>query len=181
MVWFKPRDSVVLHVKISLKSWCTFIVPFEGTVVGGYYVNIESWSKIRSGADVKVFIWYRQKRIYPQIFFKSTRTGINSGNTEKVCKTAEKKLCCTLYHDFGAFLRHFAFWAIIDNFSTFFRKYVQPRKNFKKVGNLRIYDPVFDLEKILEIFFFKKSIFRRVVTGFFILIIFPERCIFLRW
>ena len=119
-------------------------------------MNIESWSKIRFGADVKVFIWYRQKRIYPQIFFKSTRTGINSGNTEKVCKTAEKKLCCTLYHDFGAFLRHFAFWAIIDNFSTFFRRYVQPRKYFKKVENLTISWPVFESEQKI-IFLAKKK------------------------
>jgi hypothetical protein len=59
-------------------------------VVNGSYADIESWSKIRFGADVKVFIWYRQKRIYPQNFFKSTRTGINSGNTEKVWETGKK-------------------------------------------------------------------------------------------
>ena len=86
----------------------------------------------------------------------------------------------TEIHVFEAFLRHFHFSTIINNCSTFFRRYLQPRKYFKKVENLRIYDPVFDLEKIKKIFFFEKSIFRRVVTGFFILIIFPKRCICLR-
>ena len=87
----------------------------------------------------------------------------------------------TEIHVFEAFLRHFHFSTIINNFSTFWCWYFQPRKHFKKVENLRIYDPVFDSEKTKKNFFFEKSIFRRVVTGFFISIIFPESCIFLRW
>jgi hypothetical protein len=43
---------------------------------------------------------------------------------------------------FEAFLRHFVFSTIIDNFSSFFRRYVQPRKYFRKVENLSICRPV---------------------------------------
>jgi ribosomal 50S subunit-associated protein YjgA (DUF615 family) len=57
-----------------------------------------------------------------------------------------------VFEDFGAFLRHFDFRTIIDNFSTFFRRYVQPQKYFKKVENLRICRPVF------EFFLQKKSV-----------------------
>ena len=39
---------------------------------------------------------------------------------------------------FGAFPRHFAFTTIIDNFSTFFRRYFQPQKSKEKVENLRV-------------------------------------------
>jgi len=79
----------------------------------------------------------------------------------------QKTRGCTSYHDFGAFLRHFAFWTIIDNFSTFFRRYVQPRKYFKKVENLRIYDPVFDSEKTKKKFFFWKVHFSKVFDWLF--------------
>ena len=39
---------------------------------------------------------------------------------------------------FEAFLRHFHFSTIIDNFSTFWCWYLQPRKHFQKVENLRV-------------------------------------------
>ena len=65
-------------------------------------------------------------------------------NGDKVWEGGEKPPCCTSYHDFEAFLQHFVFSTIINNFSTFFRRYVQPQKYFKKVENLTIYGPVFD-------------------------------------
>ena len=75
---------------------------------------------------------------------KSTATCLNRTNGEQVCERGEKTPCCTSYHDFEAFLRHFVFSTIINNFSTFFRRYVQPQKYFKKVENLTIYGPVFE-------------------------------------
>ena len=39
---------------------------------------------------------------------------------------------------FEAFLRHFVFSTIIDNFSSLFRRYVQPRKYFRKIENLTL-------------------------------------------
>ena len=68
---------------------------------------------------------------------KSTATCLNRTNGEQVCERGEKTPCCTSYHDFEAFLRHLAFLTIINNFSTFFRRYLQPRKYFKKVENYR--------------------------------------------
>ena len=64
---------------------------------------------------------------------KSTATCLNRTNGEQVCERGEKTPCCTSYHDFEAFLRHFVFSTIINNFSTFFRGYVQPRIFQKKV------------------------------------------------
>ena len=88
---------------------------------------------------------------------KSTATCLNRTNGEQVCERGEKTPCCTSYHDFEAFLRHFVFSTIINNFSTFFRRYVQPRKYFKKVENLTVYRPGFESAKNI-IFLAKKSL-----------------------
>jgi hypothetical protein len=48
---------------------------------------------------------------------------------QKKCFSRKKYV----FYDFEAFLWHFDFTTIIDNFSTFFRRYVQPQKYFKKV------------------------------------------------
>ena len=77
-------------------------------------------------------------------------------NGKTVCEGGEKTPCCTSYHDFEAFLRHFTFSTIINNFSTFFRRYVQLRKYFKKVENLTISWPVFESEQKI-IFLAKKK------------------------
>ena len=59
-----------------------------------------------------------------------------------------------VFDDFEAFLRHFAFSTIINNFSTFFRRYFQPQKHFKKIENLSIWRPVdFISAKKTAIFF----------------------------
>ena len=47
---------------------------------------------------------------------------------------------------FEAFPRHFYFPTIIDNFSTFFRGYFQPRKNLKKVENHMKYWSFFEFD-----------------------------------
>ena len=47
-----------------------------------------------------------------------------------------------VFDDFEAFLWHFDFTTIIDSFSTFFRRYFQPQKYFKKIENLSICRPV---------------------------------------
>ena len=67
----------------------------------------------------------------------SDLTGVNYGQLLKSDKVHS-------YHDFEAFLWHFVFSTIINNFSTFLRRYVQPQKYFKKVENLTIYGPVFE-------------------------------------
>ena len=86
----KKSVIIVWSLFFSLFGILTLISGPLCIIVGGYYVNIKSWSKIRSGADVKVFIWCREKIIYLQICFKSTQTGLNSENTEKVCETGKK-------------------------------------------------------------------------------------------
>ena len=69
---------------------------------------------------------------------------------------------------FEAFLRHFHFSTIIDNFSTFWCWYLQPRKHFRKVENLRVYRPIFDSKKCF-FYIFRNVIFWKVLKGFFIL------------
>ena len=75
---------------------------------------------------------------------------------------------------FDGFPRHFDFSTIINNFPTFLCWYVQPRKYFQKVENLRIYWPVFDFKPKKHIFFadsricLKKSQLRRRFSIFFL-------------
>ena len=126
-------------------------------IVAGIFRNFRWWSKIKSDANVKSFIFTWAWIIYLLTPKKSTATCLNCTNGEQVCERGEKTPCCTSYHDFGAFLRHFVFSTIIDNFSTFFRRYVQPRKYFKKVENLTISWPVFESEQKNSIFIFYEN------------------------
>ena len=73
--------------------------------------------------------------------------------------------CCQLlksenvhsYHDFEAFLWHFVFSTIINNFSTFFRRYVQPQKYFKKSRKLN------HLRTCFRFFLRKKGFLSKIV------------------
>ena len=109
-----------------------------GGVVNGSLVKIRSWSKIKSVSNVSFFYFVSAFFSDTQslIISKITCSKVENGKT--VCEGGGKTPCCTSYHDFEAFLRHFVFSTIINNFSTFFRRYVQPRKYFKKVENLTI-------------------------------------------
>ena len=126
-------------------------------VVNGSLVRIRSWSIIKSKENISFF--YFVSAFFSdtiRVFIsKLTRAKVENGKT--VREGGEKTPCCTSYHDFEAFLRHFIFSTIINNFSTFFRRYVQPRKYFKKVENLTISWPVFESEQKKSILIFYEN------------------------
>ena len=126
-------------------------------LVNGSLVRIRSWSIIKSKENISFF--YFVSAFFSdtiRVFIsKLTRAKVENGKT--VREGGEKTPCCTSYHDFEAFLRHLAFLTIINNFSTFFRRYLQPRKYFKKVENLSIYGPVFESEQKNSILIFYEN------------------------
>ena len=126
-------------------------------LVDSNFEKIRSWSKIKSVSNVS-FLHFVSAFFSDTIrlfISKITCTKVENGKT--VCEGGGKTPCCTSYHDFEAFLRHFIFLTIINNFSTFFRRYVQPRKYFKKVGNLTISWPVFESEQKNSILIFYEN------------------------
>ena len=129
-------------------------------LVNGSLVKIRSWSIIKSVSNVSFLHFVSAFFSDTQGFFISKITRAKVENGETICEGGEKTPCCTSYHDFEAFLRHFVFLTIINNLSTLFRSYVQPRKYFKNVEKLTMYWPLFEFEqKSSFLIFYENFIF----------------------
>ena len=139
-----------------IETWARFFYFIFVFVVDSNFDRIRSWSNIKSKENISFFYFVSAffSDTIRLFISKLTRAKVENGKT--VCEGGEKTPCCTSYHDFEAFLRHFVFSSIINNFSTFFRRYLQPQKYCKKVENLTIYRPGFESAKKI-IFLAKKK------------------------